>query len=144
MLRPALKTLHSVWKDHGEECERLEQQMKHLDLLNDFRFTFSHEATVQIREKQENKCSSLGKRDIHQMGIWICECYSVHHRLCRLVILVQRNLLSIEEINMAIKALLGTIFTLAKRLFWLGYHRWWCSSLPLTEQRSKNYLQYTN
>ncbi|KAG4159286.1 hypothetical protein ERO13_D02G166800v2 [Gossypium hirsutum] len=64
----------SHWKVHREECERLEQQMKNLDLLNDFPFTFSQESTVQISEKQETRCSFLRKRGIHQVGLWVCEC----------------------------------------------------------------------
>ncbi|MFQ6629841.1 hypothetical protein Gotur_007243 [Gossypium turneri] len=64
----------SHWKVHREECERLEQQMKKLDLLNDFPFTFSQESTVQISEKQESRCSFLRKRGIHQVGLWVCEC----------------------------------------------------------------------
>ncbi|XWS34411.1 hypothetical protein CRYUN_Cryun21dG0036200 [Craigia yunnanensis] len=64
----------SHWKEHKEECGRLEQQMKHLDLLNDFPFTFSQEATIQISEKKESRCSFLSKRDIHQVGMWSCEC----------------------------------------------------------------------
>ncbi|MBA0738780.1 hypothetical protein Gogos_012104 [Gossypium gossypioides] len=64
----------SHWKVHREECERLEQQMKNLDLLNDFPFTFSQESTVQISEKQESRCSFLRKRGIHQVGLWVCEC----------------------------------------------------------------------
>jgi hypothetical protein len=34
----------SHWNEHKEECERLEQQMKRVDVLNDFPFTFSQEA----------------------------------------------------------------------------------------------------
>ncbi|KAB2090935.1 hypothetical protein ERO13_A03G143500v2 [Gossypium hirsutum] len=65
----------SHWKVHREECERLERQMKNLDLLNDFPFTFSQESTVQISEKQESRCSFLRKRGIHQVGLWVCECH---------------------------------------------------------------------
>lgn len=36
----------SHWNEHKEECERLEQQMKRVDVLNDFPFTFSQEATA--------------------------------------------------------------------------------------------------
>lgn len=38
----------SHWSEHKEECERLEQQMKQIDVLNDFPFTFSQEATVNV------------------------------------------------------------------------------------------------
>ena len=33
---------------HKVECERLEQQMKRADILNDFPFSFTREATVQV------------------------------------------------------------------------------------------------
>lgn len=36
------------WPDHKEECGRLEQHMKHMDILNEFPFPFSQEATVQV------------------------------------------------------------------------------------------------
>ncbi|XVE75130.1 hypothetical protein DITRI_Ditri12bG0071600 [Diplodiscus trichospermus] len=64
----------SHWKEHRKECERLQQQMKLLDLLNDFPFAFSQEATIQISEKQESRCSFLSKRGIHQVGMWAYEC----------------------------------------------------------------------
>ncbi|ERN18372.1 hypothetical protein AMTR_s00055p00216840 [Amborella trichopoda] len=35
------------WGHHKEECGRLEQQMRDMDTLNDFPFTFSTEATFQ-------------------------------------------------------------------------------------------------
>lgn len=64
----------SHWSDHKGECERLEQQMKCVDVLNNFPFTFSEEATVQVCEKQETRCSFLSKRGIHGVGMWMCEC----------------------------------------------------------------------
>lgn len=64
----------SHWKDHKEECERLEQQMEQVEFLNDFPFTFSEESTLQISEKQESRCSFLNKRGIHRVGMWMCEC----------------------------------------------------------------------
>lgn len=36
------------WSQHKQECERLEQQMKNVDVLNDFPFTFTGEATSQV------------------------------------------------------------------------------------------------
>uniref|UniRef100_A0A2P2KD88 MYND-type domain-containing protein n=1 Tax=Rhizophora mucronata TaxID=61149 RepID=A0A2P2KD88_RHIMU len=62
------------WKDHREECKRLEQQMKRIDVLNDFPFTFTQEATLEILEKKETRCSFLSKRGIHGVGMWMCEC----------------------------------------------------------------------
>ncbi|KAJ8761030.1 hypothetical protein K2173_022068 [Erythroxylum novogranatense] len=64
----------SHWNDHKLECERLEQQMKRVDLLNDFPFTFAQEATFEIYEKKETRCSFFSKRGIHRLGMWICEC----------------------------------------------------------------------
>ncbi|KAG6654432.1 zinc finger MYND domain-containing protein 15 [Carya illinoinensis] len=61
------------WSDHKEECKRFEQQMKRVDILNDFPFTFSQEATLQVLEK-ETRCLFLSKRGIHQMGMWLHEC----------------------------------------------------------------------
>nr|XP_011463402.1 PREDICTED: zinc finger MYND domain-containing protein 15 isoform X2 [Fragaria vesca subsp. vesca] len=57
------------WRDHKEECERLEEQMEQIDILNEFPFTFSEEATVQ-----ETRCSFLTKRGVHQTGMWLYEC----------------------------------------------------------------------
>ncbi|KAG8663298.1 zinc finger MYND domain-containing protein 15 isoform X2 [Manihot esculenta] len=59
----------SHWIDHKEECQRLEQQMKRADDLNDFPFTFTPEATLL-----ESRCSFLSKRGIHRLGMWVCEC----------------------------------------------------------------------
>ncbi|KAH6770724.1 zinc ion binding protein [Perilla frutescens var. hirtella] len=55
---------------HKRECERLEQQMKCADILNDFPFTFTREAT-QI---QGSRCSFLIRHGIHHIGMWMCEC----------------------------------------------------------------------
>ncbi|XP_024923646.3 uncharacterized protein LOC107435276 isoform X3 [Ziziphus jujuba] len=60
--------------EHKEECKRLEQQMKHIDIVNEFPFTFSEEATVKICEKQETRCSFFIKKGIHQLGMWLYEC----------------------------------------------------------------------
>ncbi|KAM7484287.1 hypothetical protein LguiA_000296 [Lonicera macranthoides] len=65
----------SHWSVHKEECERLQQQMKLADAINDFPFTFSREATVDVFDKVENRCSFLEKQGIHRLGMWICECY---------------------------------------------------------------------
>ncbi|XP_076892845.1 uncharacterized protein LOC143544690 [Bidens hawaiensis] len=48
--------------------------MSCVKLLNDFPFTFSREATYQVCEKVETRCSFLDKLGIHLAGIWICEC----------------------------------------------------------------------
>ncbi|PIA40320.1 hypothetical protein AQUCO_02500188v1 [Aquilegia coerulea] len=62
------------WSFHKEECERLEQHMRHVDALHDFPFTFSMESTIQICEKKMTRCSFLMKRDLHQVGMWNYEC----------------------------------------------------------------------
>lgn len=51
-----LQILH--WSDHKEECKRLEQQMKCVDILNDFPFTFSQEASLQVIISGLILCSS--------------------------------------------------------------------------------------
>ncbi|KAF9614406.1 hypothetical protein IFM89_018551 [Coptis chinensis] len=69
-------TSHQVshWSEHKEECERLEQQMRRVDVLHDFPFTFSMEATVQICEKRRSRCSFLMDRCLHKVGMWKYEC----------------------------------------------------------------------
>ncbi|KAF8378339.1 hypothetical protein HHK36_029678 [Tetracentron sinense] len=64
----------SHWSDHKEECARLEQQMKQADVLHDFPFTFSNEATLQVSEKLVTRCSFLMARGLHQVGMWKYEC----------------------------------------------------------------------
>ncbi|CAH2066503.1 unnamed protein product [Thlaspi arvense] len=64
----------SHWSYHKEECERLEEQMRRVDLLNDFPFTFAEEATIQIGQKQLSRCSFLSKRELHLLGMWMYEC----------------------------------------------------------------------
>ncbi|XP_060214409.1 uncharacterized protein LOC132641428 isoform X4 [Lycium barbarum] len=59
---------------HKKECQRLEQQMKHANVVSDFPFTFSEEATVQVRDKRETRCSFLIKQGIHRVGMWTFEC----------------------------------------------------------------------
>ncbi|KAL5552971.1 hypothetical protein UlMin_040372 [Ulmus minor] len=65
----------SHWSEHKEECKRLKQHMKNIDVLNEFPFTFSLEATTQVCEKQETRCSFLSKRGIHKLGMWLYECH---------------------------------------------------------------------
>ncbi|GAV78906.1 zf-MYND domain-containing protein [Cephalotus follicularis] len=65
----------SHWSDHSKECDRLGQQMERVDELYDFPFTFSLEATLQVRDKQETRCSFLSKRGIHQVAMWMHECH---------------------------------------------------------------------
>ncbi|VVA94740.1 unnamed protein product [Arabis nemorensis] len=64
----------SHWSYHKEECERLEEQMRRVDLLNEFPFTFTEESTVHICQKQESRCSFLSRRELHHVGMWMYEC----------------------------------------------------------------------
>ncbi|KAI8527203.1 hypothetical protein RHMOL_Rhmol12G0057500 [Rhododendron molle] len=78
----------SHWSVHKEECERLEEQMERANLLKEFPFTFSREATVEVCEKRETRCSFLAKRGVHQVGMWMFECScgaSVDSGLSRLI-----------------------------------------------------------
>lgn len=63
------------WNHHKHECDRLQQQMESVEVLNDFPFPFSREATFQICAKQETRCSFFSKRSLHQVGIWMHECH---------------------------------------------------------------------
>ncbi|XP_004504502.1 uncharacterized protein [Cicer arietinum] len=63
------------WSRHKLECDRLQQQMECVDLLNDFPFTFSCEATFQVCAKQETRCSFFSKRGLHRVGMWMHECH---------------------------------------------------------------------
>ncbi|XP_051122037.1 uncharacterized protein LOC127245292 isoform X2 [Andrographis paniculata] len=60
----------SHWSVHRGECSRLEQQMKRVDVLKDFPFTFGQE-TAEI---QETRCSFLIRKGIHRVGMWTWEC----------------------------------------------------------------------
>ncbi|XP_027361341.1 zinc finger MYND domain-containing protein 15 isoform X2 [Abrus precatorius] len=62
------------WSRHKHECDRLQQQMKNIEVLNNFPFTFSREATVQVCVKQETRCSFLNQRGLHRVGMWMHEC----------------------------------------------------------------------
>lgn len=64
---PSHQMLH--WNEHKEECARLGEQMRHADLLNDFPFTFSMEATHSV-----TRCSFLTSKGLHQIGLWKTEC----------------------------------------------------------------------
>ncbi|XP_055810211.1 uncharacterized protein LOC129880274 isoform X2 [Solanum dulcamara] len=59
---------------HKKECQRLEQQMKHAHVVSDFPFTFSEEATMQVCDKRETRCSFLIKQGVHRIGMWTFEC----------------------------------------------------------------------
>ncbi|XP_047160336.1 zinc finger MYND domain-containing protein 15 isoform X3 [Vigna umbellata] len=62
------------WSRHKHECDRLQQQMKSVEVLNDFPFTFSREATFQVCVKHEGRCSFLSNRGLHKVGMWLHEC----------------------------------------------------------------------
>ncbi|KAL3337085.1 hypothetical protein AABB24_029641 [Solanum stoloniferum] len=59
---------------HKKECQRLEQQMKHAHVVSDFPFRFSEEATMQVCDKRETRCSFLIKQGVHRIGMWMFEC----------------------------------------------------------------------
>nr|GEW07261.1 retrovirus-related Pol polyprotein from transposon TNT 1-94 [Tanacetum cinerariifolium] len=59
----------SHWSVHKEERGRLKRQICSVELLNDFPFSFSQEATYQVCGRVEARCSFLEK-----LGIWMCEC----------------------------------------------------------------------
>jgi hypothetical protein len=48
--------------------------MRRVDLLNDFPFTFTEEATIQVSQKHETRCSFFIKRGLHRVGMWMYEC----------------------------------------------------------------------
>ncbi|GER54855.1 zinc ion binding [Striga asiatica] len=56
---------------HRRECERLEQQIKRIDVLNSFPFTFTPEI---IQVEVETRCSFLTGHKIHCLGMWMYEC----------------------------------------------------------------------
>lgn len=64
----------SHWNVHKEECSRFEQQIQRADVLHDFPFTFSTDATLQVCAKQMTRCSFLATRGLHHTGLWKHEC----------------------------------------------------------------------
>ncbi|KAH9609165.1 hypothetical protein KSS87_002391 [Heliosperma pusillum] len=59
----------SHWNDHKEECERLQEQMGNVDIVNEFPFTFREEATTQFSQKKKKSHAdpvSLSK----QLSCW--------------------------------------------------------------------------
>ncbi|XP_019158091.1 PREDICTED: zinc finger MYND domain-containing protein 15 [Ipomoea nil] len=64
----------SHWSVHKKECERLEQQMNRADVLSDFPFTFTEEATVKVCEQSQSRCSFLVTQGVHCVGMWTWEC----------------------------------------------------------------------
>ncbi|KAK1296460.1 hypothetical protein QJS10_CPB15g01693 [Acorus calamus] len=78
----------SHWKDHKEECGRLEQQMRHSDVLNDFPFTYPIKASSQGFVRQGSLCSFLSSIALHHVGLWKPECHCgqsiPHHEYSRM------------------------------------------------------------
>ncbi|RAL53229.1 hypothetical protein DM860_006901 [Cuscuta australis] len=64
----------SHWSVHKEECERLEQQMDDADVISDFPFTFTEEATTKVFDRSQSRCSFLETRGVHRLGMWMWEC----------------------------------------------------------------------
>lgn len=111
----------SHWNDHKDECKLLEEQMNHVDELNDFPFTFSEEATVQVLEKQETRCSFLTRRGLHRMGMWLYECdcgpSNASHNYSRV-----NNGWNLSKI---LCPCIGPTSPLSKRLSsWKEYYKW--------------------
>ncbi|XP_048232811.1 zinc finger MYND domain-containing protein 15 isoform X2 [Ricinus communis] len=111
------------WSEHKEECERLEQQMKRADDLNDFPFTF----TPQLIFQEENRCSFLSKREIHGLGMWICECS------CGASLAYSDCLRSKDEgwnLSGDVCPCRGPVSPISKHLSsWMDYYEWRC--IPL-------------
>ncbi|URD90633.1 MYND finger [Musa troglodytarum] len=64
-------TAHQIshWIYHKKECRRLEEQMRHVDILSDFPFTFFIEDI-----NQASRCSFFTSKGLHQIGLWKSEC----------------------------------------------------------------------
>ncbi|XP_072959742.1 uncharacterized protein [Typha angustifolia] len=62
------------WDDHKDECARLEEQMRRVDILNDFPFAFSTEETFPECGDQMGRCSVLTSKGLHNIGLWKSEC----------------------------------------------------------------------
>ncbi|XP_064995269.1 uncharacterized protein LOC135631483 isoform X1 [Musa acuminata AAA Group] len=65
-------TAHQIshWTYHKKECTRLEEQMRHVDILSDFPFTFF----IEDINQQESRCSFFTSKGLHQIGLWKSEC----------------------------------------------------------------------
>ncbi|KAK1365803.1 zinc finger MYND domain-containing protein 15 [Heracleum sosnowskyi] len=114
------------WSVHKEECERLEEQMKQADELNDFPFTFAREATVEVLERRETRCLFLENRGVHRAKMWTCECQ------CGTSFASSKNSRLMEGWSLA--AVLcpcgGPLSPLQKQLdTWEDYYEWRC--IPL-------------
>ncbi|CAH9085325.1 unnamed protein product [Cuscuta europaea] len=64
----------SHWSVHKKECKRLEQQMNGANVLNDFPFTFTVEATTKVCDHSLSRCSFLVTQGVHHVGMWTWEC----------------------------------------------------------------------
>lgn len=116
----------SHWSDHKEDCGRLEQQMKLVDVLNDFPFTFTPEATIRIVEKQESRCSFLSNRGLHRVGMWMCECPCGDS----LVSLEYSRLSDCWNLSSTLCPCSGPVSRMSKCLTsWKDYYQWRC--IPL-------------
>lgn len=116
----------SHWNDHKEECERLEEQMRDADLLNTFPFTFCEEATLQIFEKEESRCTFLAKRSLHQVGMWSCECSCGISNICHTI----PALINYWNLSSTLAPCGDPISPLSKQLScWKEYYEWRSISL---------------
>ncbi|WVZ65932.1 hypothetical protein U9M48_015217 [Paspalum notatum var. saurae] len=61
------------WSVHKEECERFAEQMRHINLLSQFPFTFL-EPPALIHGFPSARCFLLQSIKLHQRGLWKSEC----------------------------------------------------------------------
>lgn len=100
--------------------------MKHADVLNEFPFTFSREATVEVLERRETRCSFLAKRGIHRVKMWTCECH------CGTLVGSSKNPRLMEgwSLSSILCPCRGPLSSLQKQLdTWEDYYEWRC--IPL-------------
>ncbi|XP_057531312.1 uncharacterized protein LOC130809518 isoform X3 [Amaranthus tricolor] len=114
------------WSDHKLQCERLEEQMRHVDILYKFPFTFSEEATLQIFEKKETRCTFLVRRSLHQKGMWSCECSCGFSHLCH----GSATLIKYWNLSSTFSPCGDPVSALSKQLScWKEYYEWRSISL---------------
>nr|ACG42168.1 MYND finger family protein [Zea mays] len=61
------------WRVHKEECERFAEQMRHIDALSQFPFTFLEPPALN-HEFPSARCLFLQSIKLHQKGLWKSEC----------------------------------------------------------------------
>ncbi|ONM57290.1 MYND finger family protein [Zea mays] len=61
------------WRVHKEECERFAEQMRHINALSQFPFTFLEPPALN-HEFPSARCLFLQSIKLHQKGLWKSEC----------------------------------------------------------------------